>query len=162
MDGYTFSIENIEANYPEFEPLYRRHYGEMESRLGKQGIEIAPYKPNTEAYFSFSRSGGLVHYCARAGGNAIGYSNIYVFNDMHNGTLSAQEDTIYIVPEHRNGTGRRFSKFILSDLKARGVNSLTVTAMTDLRVEKLWRRMGFIPVATTMRYDFKGEKHVCS
>ena len=153
--AYGFTIENLEVNYHEFEPLYRQHYGEMAERLAKQDIQIAPYNPNTKDYFAFANSGGLIHYCVRLDSKAVGYSNIYIFNDMHNGTLSAQEDTIYLLPEHRNGTGRLFSKFILADLKSRGVQSLTVTAMTDLRVEKLWKRMGFKPMATTMKYEFE-------
>lgn len=151
---YGFSIENLEANYAEFEPLYRQHYDEMTERMARQDIHIAPYAPNLKDYFQFAANGGLIHYCVRCLNEAVGYSNIYIFNDMHNGTLSAQEDTIYLLPEHRNGTGRLFSKFILADLRQRGVQSLSVTAMTDLRVEKLWRRMGFKPVATAMKYEF--------
>lgn len=33
---YGFSIESLEENYAEFEPLYRRHYGEMTERLARQ------------------------------------------------------------------------------------------------------------------------------
>jgi ribosomal protein S18 acetylase RimI-like enzyme len=153
--NYVFSIEDLETNYAEFEPLYRQHYGEMQTRLAGQGITIAPYNPDLENYFSFARQGLLIHYCARLEGAAVGYGNCYVFKDMHNQTLSAQEDTIYMLPEHRNGAGRRLLKFVLADLKQRGVKSLTVTAMTDLRVAKLWQRMGFKPMATAMRYEFE-------
>lgn len=152
--AYAFSIENLEANYPEFEPLYRQHYGEMQERLARQGIDIPAYAPQLAAYFEFATAGMLIHYCVRLGGKAIGYSNIYTYNNMHNGVLEAREDTIYLLPEHRNGTGRLFSKFILEDLRQRGCRCIDVLAMTDLRVEKLWRRMGFKPMATSMRYIF--------
>jgi ribosomal protein S18 acetylase RimI-like enzyme len=73
---------------------------------------------------------------------------------MHNSDLIAQEDTIYVVPEHRNGIGRKFTKVILAELKERGVKRLNVSAMTDLRATKLWKRLGFKELATQMTYTF--------
>jgi GNAT superfamily N-acetyltransferase len=128
----------------------------METRLAKDGVKISPFKPNLAGYYNANHDGRLIHYCIRdENGKPVGYSNIYVFNNMHNGDFDAREDTIYVLPEHRNGVGRAFSKFILADLAQRGVKHLHVTAMTDLRVEKLWKRMGFKPVATAMIYEFK-------
>jgi GNAT superfamily N-acetyltransferase len=153
---YRFSVEDIEKTQPEFMALYARHYSEMKTRLEGQGLDVSPFKPNLQMYYDANHDGRMIHYCIReCDGNPVGYSNIYVFNDMHNGDFCAQEDTIYVLPEHRNGVGRAFSKFILADLGARGCIRLHVTAMTDLRVEKLWKRMGFRPVATSMIYEFK-------
>jgi len=42
----------------------------------------------------------------------------------------------------------------LEELKKRGVKRLNVSAMTDLRVAKLWKRMGFKEAATQMLYTF--------
>lgn len=153
--AYAFSIENLEANYPEFESLYRKHYGEMTARLGAQGISVLPYKPDLVTYFASNRSGGLIHYAVRNDGAAIGYSNVYLYNNMHNGRYEAQEDTVYILPEHRNGIGRKLVKFILADLEARGVKQVQITPVTDLRVAKIWRRMGFKTLAELMIYEFK-------
>ena len=152
---YRFSIENGADNYDEIEPLYRQHYKEMQERLAGQGVPIPDFNPRLDVYFARWRAGDLVNYIARTeGGEAIGYSNIYVTHDMHNRELIAVEDTIFIRNDHRNGAGRQLSKFILADLKARGVKRLNVTAMTDLRVAKLWKRMGFRPVADAMTYIF--------
>jgi ribosomal protein S18 acetylase RimI-like enzyme len=73
---------------------------------------------------------------------------------MHNGDLIAQEDTIYVLPEHRNGIGKKFVKIILDELKERGVKRVSVAALTDLRVAKLWKRMGFKETAIQMMYIF--------
>lgn len=135
--------------------LYRQHYGEMQLRLAGQGVNLPPYLPRLDQYFKAADEGYLLHYVVRAEtGDAVGYSNIYLTNDMHNGELIAKEDTIYLLPEHRNGVGRRFSKTILADLKRRGVVRLIVTAVTDLRVAKLWKRMGFREVGVEMVYNF--------
>jgi ribosomal protein S18 acetylase RimI-like enzyme len=87
-------------------------------------------------------------------GKAVGYCNVYVTNDMHNHDLIAQEDTIYVVPEHRNGIGKKLVQFALEELRRRGVKRVMVAAMTDLRVAKMWRRMGFKELATQMIYRF--------
>lgn len=152
---YLFAIENVETTYPEFEPLYRQHYAEMQTRLAEQNIPIADFKPRLTQYFASARDGWFVHYTVRLDGQPVGYGNIYLTSDMHNGELIAQEDTLYILPEHRNGVGKRLVRFALDDLRQRGVKRLNVTAVTDLRVAKLWERMGFRHAAHAMTYVFR-------
>lgn len=152
--SYSFSIENGADNYAELEPLYRQHYAEMQARLREEGIEVAPFKPRLDVYFDYWRKQHLINYVVRKGGVPVGYSNIYVTNDMHNGEPIACEDTIFLLADHRNGTGRRLSKFILADLRGRGVKRLNVQALTDLRVAKLWQRMGFQHTAHAMTFSF--------
>lgn len=154
--NYRFSLENAEENCPELFPLYCRHYREMQERLAGDGITIPDFNPRLESYFRAAREGYLLNFVVRTeDGKPVGYSNVYLTNDMHNRELIAREDTIYIVPEHRNGVGKKLVQWALEELRSRGVKQLHVTAMTDLRVEKLWRRMGFKPVATAMIYDFE-------
>lgn len=152
--SYTFGIENGATNYPELEPLYRKHYAEMQQRLAEQGVAIADFNPRLDVYFAGWSAGHIVNYVIRESGTVVGYGNVYLTNDMHNCEPIAQEDTLYVLKEHRNGVGRKLVKFVLADLKSRGVKRLNVTAMTDLRVAKLWERMGFKPVAHAMSYTF--------
>jgi GNAT superfamily N-acetyltransferase len=98
------------------------------------------------------RAGNLVNYVARKGREAVGYANIYLTNSMHNQEFIAKEDAIYVLPEHRNGTGRKLAKFVLADLKARGALRLDVLAQTDPRAVKLWERLGARPVAVAMSF----------
>lgn len=151
---YAFSVENLKATYPEMSALYRRHYGEMQERLLAQGVTLPPYDPQLERYFASNDVGHLIHFVVRLNGEAVGYSNIYLSTDMHNGQLIAVEDTIYLRPDHRNGVGRKFAKAILANLKSRGVIRLQATALTDLRVIPLWKRMGFREVGAVMVYEF--------
>ncbi|TPJ97641.1 GNAT family N-acetyltransferase [Mesorhizobium sp. B2-5-9] len=129
----------------------------MQERLARDGIDIPDFKPRLDAYFRGARAGNFLNFVVRTeDGRPAGYCNVWLTQDAHNGELIAREDTVYILPEHRNGIGKRLVKFGLQHLRARGVKRLHVQAMTDLRVEKLWRRMGFKPVATAMTYIFEG------
>ena len=152
---YTIALEGFSASYPELESLYRAHYGEMCTRLQTDGIACSPFKPRLDVYEKASTDGWLLTFVLRADGQTVGYSNIYVTNDMHNGDLIAQEDTIYVLPEHRKGAGRMLIKAVHAELKQRGVKRLNVTTMTDLRVSKLLSRMGYQHVAHAMTLNFK-------
>lgn len=151
---YDITLERGDVNYPELEPLYRRHYGEMQARLASDGVTIGDYAPRLDEYFRAFAGGWLLNFVVRKDGAAVGYSNVYLTNDMHNGELIAQEDTIYILPEHRNGIGKTLVKHILADLEARGVKRVVISPVTDLRVGKIWKRMGFRDVASLMSYQF--------
>jgi GNAT superfamily N-acetyltransferase len=151
---YAITVEKFSDTYAELEPLYREHYGEMVARLATQGITYSPYNPRLDSYIKSGDEGWLLTFVLRFDGVACGYGNAYVTNDMHNGDLIAQEDTIFVLKEHRNGIGKKLVQFVLQELKYRGVKRLTVSAMTDLRVAKLWGRMGFKEAATQMIYEF--------
>ena len=152
--SYTMSLENFKDTYLELDPLYRKHYAEMTDRLKGQGIEMSPYAPRLNEYGAACDRGDLLTFVLRFDGVACGYSNIYITNDMHNQDLIATEDTIFVLKEHRNGIGKKLVVFVLDELKRRGVKRLLVNAMTDLRVAKLWGRMGFKEAATQMIYMF--------
>ena len=152
--SYVITIEKFTDTYLELEPLYRQHYSEMVERLASQGITYSPYNPRLHEYGEACKRGDLITYVLRLNGYACGYANVYLTNDMHNGDLISQEDTLFVLKEHRNGVGKKLVQFALEDLKSRGVKRLMVSAMTDLRVAKLWGRMGFKEAATQMIYEF--------
>jgi GNAT superfamily N-acetyltransferase len=151
---YAFTVERFSDTYSELEPLYRQHYGEMVDRLAGQGITYSPYNPRLDEYIKAGDGGWLLTFVLRYEGVACGYANVYITNDMHNGDLISQEDTLFVLKEHRNGVGKKLVQFVLQELKSRGVKRLIVSAMTDLRVAKLWGRMGFKEAATQMIYEF--------
>jgi ribosomal protein S18 acetylase RimI-like enzyme len=152
--SYQIALEDLEGTYGEIEHLYRQHYSEMSERLKSQGVEIPEYKPRLGEYFKSAKGGWLLTFIVRFSGVAVGYCNVYLTNDMHNGQLIAQEDTIFITKDHRNGIGKKLVACVLEELKRRDVKRLLVSAVTDLRVAKLWSRMGFKEVATQMAYVF--------
>ena len=153
---YKISLERGDLNYTELEPLYRMHYGEMQSRLKTDGFDVSDYKPRLDVYFPAFAGGWLLNFVARTEeGKAVGYANVYLTSDMHNSDFIATEDLIYVHPDHRNGLGTKIVKHALEELRSRGVRRVTVNPVTDLRVAKIWRRMGFRDVAVRMTYDFK-------
>ena len=152
--SYVFSLETFRETYPELEPLYRQHYAEMCERLEGEGLVCSPYNPRLEEYFKASDGGYLLTFVLRHEGKACGYINVYITQDMHNHDLIAQEDTIFVVKDHRKGVGKKLVQYGLAELEKRGVKHVTVSAMTDLRVAKLWGRMGFKNLATQMIYTF--------
>ena len=157
--SYAISIETFDASYAELEPLYRQHYAEMQARLAAESVEVASYNPRLDEYRKASSGGWLFTFVLRCDGKAVGYSNIYITNDMHNGERIAQEDTIYVLQEHRRFAGRMLIKAVHAELKKRGVKRLNVTTMTDLRVSKLLQRMGYKHTAHHMTLIF-GESNV--
>jgi len=153
--SYEITREKFKDTYLELEPLYRQHYSEMVERLEADGVEdYSPYNPRLDEYVRASEGGWLLTFVLRLDGKACGYSNVYLTNDMHNQDLIAQEDTIFVLKEHRNGVGKQMVRHILEELRQLGVKRVLVSALTDLRVAKLWRRMGFKDVATQMIYKF--------
>lgn len=153
-DSYTIRLEPVELTYEELEPLYRLHYAEMQARLAEQGILVSSYNPRLDEYFKAGAGGWLLTFVLRVAGVAVGYSNIYLTHDMHNRDFIAQEDTIYVLPEHRNGAGRLLAKAVYAELKGRGVKRLSVDTTTDLRVHKWLARQGYKHAAHRMILTF--------
>lgn len=152
--SYEISLENIEQTYAELEPLYRKHYGEMVERMLEAGVKLSPYNPRLDEYFKAGNAGHLLTFVLKYEDKAVGYCNIYITNDMHNQDLIGQEDTIYVVPEHRRGAGRLLSQRVHEKLKNLGVKRLSITTSTDLRVKSWLERQGYKHTAHHMTITF--------
>jgi hypothetical protein len=111
--SYTIALEKFKQTYVELEPLYRQHYAEMTSRLAEQGVIYSPYNPRLDKYGEACDGGWLLNFVVRCDGVAVGYSNVYVTNDMHNHDLICQEDTVFVLKEHRNGIGKKLVQHII-------------------------------------------------
>ena len=151
---YEVHLERFDDTYTELEPLYRQHYSAMRDRKAELGISISDYFPRLDEYVKAASGGWLLTFVLRLEGKAVGYSNIYVTNDMHNHDKIAKEDTIYVTPEHRNGSGRLLARAVHEELKKRGVKRLDVTTSTDLRVAKWLQRQGYKHTAHEMTLTF--------
>ena len=152
--SYVITLEKFTDTYLELEPLYRQHYSEMIERLNKEDFEYSSYNPRLDEYGKACENGSLLTFVLRLEGVACGYINVYITNDMHNQDLIAQEDALYVLKNHRSGIGKKLVQFGIDDLRNRKVKRLNVNAMTDLRVAKLWERMGFKHTCHNMTYSF--------
>lgn len=156
---YTIGLESGHTAHPELDPLYRQHYAEMQDRLASQGIPIGPYAPRLDEYFKGMDAGYILTFVVRFDGAPVGYANIYLTSDMHNSQPISSEDTIFVTKAHRNGIGRRLTKFIIEELRSRGVLRAWATATTDPRVVLMLERMGWRRAATVMVYNFEDPKN---
>jgi GNAT superfamily N-acetyltransferase len=147
---YTITMENGADNLQEIIPLYNAHHNEMRENLRKNGLDIKPYNPWYSEYEKGWRGGWLLNFVARHEGKAVGYTNIYVTTDMNNQELIAQENNLFVLPEHRKGIGRKLFKFAIEEVRNRGAKRLVMSAATDPRIVKLWKRMGAKEVAICM------------
>lgn len=157
MTEYVFALVDGRKWHEKLDPLYRQHYAEMRARLEANGTPIGEYNPQLARYFDAMDRGDLLTFIVMDLETVVGYCNVYVTRDMHNSELIAQEDAIYMLPEHRTGAGRKLVLYILQHLRRLGVVRVNITPVTDLRVGKIWARMGFKPVAELMTYTFPRE-----
>lgn len=158
MDGqnYSVTVDRFDLTYQELEPLYRKHFAERKARYDAEGISSGEYNPQLETYFDYARSGILLTFIARTGGEPIGYSNIYVVNDMHDSELIAQEDAIYVLPQHRGaGAGDLLVRTVHQVMKDRNVKRLNITTSTDLKVANWLMKHGYKHTAHCMTVSFE-------
>ncbi len=152
MSEYTFHLVSGKDWHPALDALYRKHYAEMQERLERDGSPIGDYNPRLDEYFAAMDRGDLLTFIVLESRTLVGYCNVWLTNDMHNGERIAMEDAIYMLPEHRTGAGRKLVKFILEYHGTIGVRRVTITPVTELRVGTIWQRLGFKPVAELMNY----------
>lgn len=124
---------------------------------GKKELE---YKPNIAAYIEADTNKSLCTYILYWNDTVIGYSNIFLYEDLFTSVLSAQEDMIYVREEHRNGIGTKFTKCIMQDLSSRGVFMLNLSPIGEGKLDKILTRLGFDTITTYMRYIFKDKDYV--
>lgn len=155
---YNFHLIHVRDWYPALEPLFRGHYREMQDRFARDGVELDDYDPRLEEYFAAADRGEYLTFIVLENETLIGYCSIWVVRNMHcKSELIATEDALYAIPERRKGVGKPLVKFVLDHLRSLGVKRATITPVTDLRVGKVWRRMGFVPVAELMVWNFDKE-----
>ena len=102
----------------EIEPLLLAHYDEI--ALHKESIKL---DVDWGKYEGLERNNALRVFTARDEGRLIGYSVFFlVWHPHYKSSLFAQNDVLYLSPEHRKGTaGIRLIDFSELRLRADGV-----------------------------------------
>ena len=147
---YIITLENFKANYDELEPLYKAFYSEMYDK------DSSPFNMLVDEYSTANEEGWLLNFVVRLDNKAIGYCNMWLAQDLKNGDLIAQEDSIFIDKSHRNGIGKKLAQVVIENLRDRGVKRLIIAALDISNAAKLWQRIGFKQTAVMMQYTFKG------
>lgn len=139
----TFQVESFRAILPELIPLHEAHWFETEKH--RHGL---PLNPDYDQMGERERAGRMLQFTIRRDGELIGHSRMYLATSMHSQTLFAEEDTLYVKPEHRGGLMvvalMRYGERLL---RALGVREIRANSKLVNRADVLMRRMKYQPVA---------------
>lgn len=149
---YKVAIESYKDTYEELKHLYKQCYEELALIAVKDGRIYPKYDPWLRSYNETDEVGALVLYVVREFGIAVGYCLMYLTQDTRTQKLVTYEDSLYMLPDHRNGIGMMLGKIIVQDMKLRGVTRIFLSAINN-RVVNMWKRIGFKPIATTMELE---------
>jgi ribosomal protein S18 acetylase RimI-like enzyme len=149
---YTVAVESYKTTYEELKHLYKQCYEELALAAKDDGRLYPEYNPWLDSYNSTDEAGALILYVAREQGRAVGYCLMYLTQDTRTQKLVTYEDSLYMLPEHRNGIGMSLGRIIVRDMQSRGVTRIFLSAING-RVVNMWKRIGFKPIATTMELE---------
>jgi len=158
-DGYVISAERFADCLPELKPLHEVHWYETEAH--RHGLAL---KPNYEAMIAMERAGCLLQITVRHEGKLVGGIRMYVQRSWHTENMLASEDTLFLLPAHRNKSSwialkmLRYTVTCLEVLRdARGEECIEVDANSKLvnHADALMRRLFGAPVAMQFTKIFR-------
>jgi hypothetical protein len=137
--AYKFVKETARILIFEHDALYQKHCAEV--GYFKQDKPEMMWMD----YFKIEDAGMLRIFCVRdAGSKLVGYAMYFVRQNPHYAsTYGAQCDMIYILPEHRGGTGEKFIEWIDQSLKAEGVNVVSHHAKVYYDFGNMLKRLNY-------------------
>jgi len=108
---YSITLANFENACNEgLLELMQEFHEECQSKCQE---DIGKFNPRLDVYETASYGKYLITYLLKLDEQLIGYCIIFLDQNMHTSELLAEEDSIYIRPEYRNGIGTKLAKFIL-------------------------------------------------
>lgn len=149
--GYTLSVERFGDLISELEPLHQAHWHETEKH--RQGLAL---KPDYPLLLARERSGGLLQFTARDAAGIVGHVRMYLGKSTHTSTLFAEEDTLYIKPEHRGGfLVMALMRYAERCLRQVGVREIRADSKLLNKADVLMKRLGYTPVALKFHKFFE-------
>lgn len=143
MGEYVIQAEPFAQLLPELTPLHEAHWQETEN--WRAGI---PMNPNYEAICERERLGRLLQVTLRHNGTLVGHLRMYLNESLHTQTLYAEEDTLYITPEHRGGfLAIKMIRWMERCVRTLGVREIRANSKLVNRVDVLMKRAGYETVA---------------
>jgi GNAT superfamily N-acetyltransferase len=137
--GFTFSVESIEAIADEIKPLHRAHWDETE--IYRHGL---PFNPDYGTFIRYERAGRYILFTVRSAGKLSGNCAMYLDKSAHTQTLIATEDTLYLLPEARKGrVAKRLVGYVENALQVLGVSEINISVKTVNKAERFFRLLGY-------------------
>jgi hypothetical protein len=96
--GVAFQAESFRAIKDELHVLHVAHWNETERARAGFALE-----PDYEHMELAELRGELLQFTARKDGVLVGNIRMYLFRDLHTKTKAAREDTLFLLPEVRQG-----------------------------------------------------------
>lgn len=147
----TLQVERFEDLLQELEPLHQAHW--LETEKHRHGLAL---NPNYPLLVSRERSGGLLQFTVRRQGVLVGHVRMYLGRSTHTSTLFAEEDTLFILPEHRGGLlVIALMRYAERCLRAIGVREIRADSKLLNKADVLMRRLGYTPVALKFHKIFE-------
>lgn len=144
-DGYVFRAERLRDIVAELHPLHEAQWQETEGY--RHALRL---NPDYDAGLLAERNGTLVQFVIRKDDELAGHMRMYVQRSVHTSTRFAQEDTIYLKPEHRTKLlGLAFVRYIERQVVERlGIREIRFDTKHTNRADAILRRLRYEPVAT--------------
>lgn len=143
-ERYVIGVERFAAIVGELHALHAAHWSETERH--RHGLPLAP---DYDGMVERERAGRLLQFTVRLDGVLVGNLRLFLVRSSHTGTTFAEEDTLYLRPEHRGGfLAMRLLRYAEAAVIALGVREIRANSKLVNRADVLMRRMGYTAVAT--------------
>lgn len=140
---YRIGVERFADVLDELHPLHEKHW--LETEKHRHGLRL---DPDYDAMRRAELSGRMLQFTVRHGDELVGNLRMYVAQSLHTKTLVADEDTLYLLPEHRGGfLAMHLLRYAERVLRAVGVRTIRANSKTLNRADVLMRRMRYQDVA---------------
>lgn len=150
---YTIKATRLRPVLAELHELHKHHW--LETEKHRHGL---PLNPDYGCMLQRDSDGSLLQFVVTHGGDIVGHLRMYVGTSLHSGTKFAEEDTLFILPEHRTGMlGIKLMRYAERCLLSVGVREIRADSKLINKADVLMRRMGYRPVSTKFIKVFAGE-----
>lgn len=149
---YTIRAERFVEIFEELEPIHAEHWQETEKH--RHGLAL---NPNYDLLFARERAGQLLQFVARAAdGSIAGHVRMYLGTSVHTSTLFAEEDTLFMRPQHRGGyLVVRLLRYAERALRRVGAREIRADSKLLNDADVLMKRMKYTPVALKFHKFFE-------
>lgn len=142
----TFQVECFADILPELHELHVEHWRQTE-----EFRHHIPMNPDYAAMARDEAHGRMIQFTARASGELVGNTRMYVVVGRHTQTLHAVEDTMFLKPAHRTPRAAlRFVEYVERCLRQIGVLEIRCTAKLSNNAARFFEGIGYRPVATEL------------
>lgn len=136
---YTLQVEHIRDNLDAARTLHQMYWAEAE--------EDGEFNANYQKLGELERLGMYVFITARLNGSLVGQLGGYIQESPITGRLTATDNLLYVLPEHRVGVGRALMKYGVEKMFEMGVSDIESATPPDNRNQAVLKRLGFRHVA---------------